>query len=91
MTTFWCVQRDNVIAFFEAHYAWPNIYDNAGPFVTQDLASGRLVRPVSHKAICPGEWGLICRRDMKENYRIKSFVDWVAQNAAETEQLLKVG
>ncbi len=62
-----------------------------GPFVTQDLASGRLVRPVSHKAICPGEWGLICRRDMKENYRIKTFVDWVAQNAAQTEQLLKAG
>jgi LysR family glycine cleavage system transcriptional activator len=62
-----------------------------GPFVTQDLASGRLVRPVSHKALCPGEWGLISRRDMKENYRIKTFVDWVAHNAAQTDQALKAG
>lgn len=55
-----------------------------GPFVVQDLASGRLVRPVAHKAVCPGEWGLICRRELKENERIKAFVDWVSRNAAET-------
>ena len=51
-----------------------------GPFVDQDIASGRLVRPVDHKAVCPGEWGLICRRDMRENRRIRTFMDWVVAN-----------
>ena len=53
-----------------------------GPFVDQDLASGRLVRPVDHKEICPGDWGLICRKDMKENLRIRTFVDWVANSVS---------
>ncbi len=48
-----------------------------GPFVDQDLAAGRLVIPVAHRAICPGAWGLICRKDMRENLRIRTFMDWV--------------
>ena len=56
-----------------------------GPFVTQDLANGRLVRPLEHTAVCPGSWGLICRKEMRENYRIKTFVDWVVSNAAKTQ------
>ncbi len=52
-----------------------------GPFVEQDLASSRLVQPVSHKVICPGEWGLICRKDMRENVRVRTFIDWVVGNA----------
>ena len=28
-----------------------------GPFVDQDLAAGRLVQPIAHKAVCPGAWG----------------------------------
>ena len=58
-----------------------------GPFVDADLASGRLVRPVEHKVVCPGEWGLICRKDMKENLRIRKFLDWMtAHMAAETNR-----
>jgi LysR family transcriptional regulator, glycine cleavage system transcriptional activator len=56
-----------------------------GPFVDQDLVSGRLVKPVDHRAICPGEWGLICRKDMKENVRVRTFMDWVAAHAASAE------
>ncbi len=52
-----------------------------GPFVAQDLISGRLVRPVSHKAVCPGEWGLICRKEMKENLRVRTFIEWMVQHA----------
>ena len=60
-----------------------------GPFVEQDLASGRLVRPVNHKAVCSGEWGLICRKDMKENPRIRKFIDWMtAQVEAERQNLV---
>jgi LysR family transcriptional regulator, glycine cleavage system transcriptional activator len=46
-----------------------------GPFVDQDIASGRLVKPLDHRAVCPGNWGLICRRDMKENVRVRTFMD----------------
>jgi LysR family transcriptional regulator, glycine cleavage system transcriptional activator len=53
-----------------------------GPFVDADLASGRLVRPVAHTALCPGAWGLICRKDMKDNLRIRTFMDWVAASVA---------
>jgi LysR family glycine cleavage system transcriptional activator len=54
-----------------------------GPFVDQDLATGRLVVPVTHRAICPGAWGLICRKDMRENLRIRTFMDWVIANVAK--------
>lgn len=52
-----------------------------GPFVEQDLACGRLVQPVAHKVVCPGEWGLICRKDMKDNLRVRTFIDWMVQHA----------
>ncbi len=51
-----------------------------GPFVDQDLAAGRLVIPVAHNAVCPGAWGLICRKDMRENLRIRTFMDWIVAN-----------
>jgi LysR family glycine cleavage system transcriptional activator len=60
-----------------------------GPFVDQDLASGRLVRPVDHKAVCPGSWGLICRHEMRENLRIRTFMDWVANNVAASGNLVE--
>lgn len=53
-----------------------------GPFVEQDLAYGRLVQPVGHKVVCPGEWGMICRKDMKDNVRVRTFIDWMVQHAA---------
>ena len=49
-----------------------------GPFVDADLACGRLVRPVPHTHVCPGEWGLICRHDMKDEIRIRTFIDWIS-------------
>jgi LysR family transcriptional regulator, glycine cleavage system transcriptional activator len=55
-----------------------------GPFADQDLADGRLVKPVEHKAICPGNWGLICRKDMRENLRIRTFMDWIATHVDAT-------
>ena len=55
-----------------------------GPFADQDLADGRLVRPVEHKAICPGNWGLICRKDMRENLRIRTFMDWITAHVEAT-------
>jgi LysR family glycine cleavage system transcriptional activator len=58
-----------------------------GPFVDQDLAAGRLVQPIAHKAICPGAWGLICRKDMRENPRIRTFMDWVVQNVADGQSV----
>jgi len=54
-----------------------------GPFADQDLASGRLVRPVSHQVRCPGSWGLICRRDLRNNERVKAFMEWMAAKSGE--------
>ena len=53
-----------------------------GPFVDADLASGRLMRLFEDSVACPGEWGLICRNDIKENPRIKKFMDWMAAHVA---------
>jgi LysR family glycine cleavage system transcriptional activator len=60
-----------------------------GPFVDQDLASGRLVRPIDHKSVCPGSWGLICRNEMRENLRIRTFMDWVTNNVAPSGNLVE--
>lgn len=55
-----------------------------GPFATEDLAAGRLVRPVDHQARCPGAWGLICRQDLRDNVRVKRFMDWLVTTVAPT-------
>ena len=49
-----------------------------GPFVEDELADGRLVRPVSHQVRCPGGWGLICRQELRDNPRVRVFMDWFA-------------
>jgi LysR family glycine cleavage system transcriptional activator len=49
-----------------------------GPFVDPELASGRLVRPLAHEAQCPGGWGLICRRDVRDMPRVAAFIDFLA-------------
>lgn len=58
-----------------------------GPFVDQDLATGRLVRPSTHKQVCPGSWGLICLKEMKENLRIRTFMDWMESHASGSETI----
>jgi len=50
-----------------------------GPFATEDLAAGRLVQPVSHQVRCPGAWGLICRQDLKDNVRVRAFMEWLVK------------
>jgi LysR family transcriptional regulator, glycine cleavage system transcriptional activator len=52
-----------------------------GPFVDEELASGRLVRPVEQQAKCPGSWGLICRRDVRDNPRVRTFIDFLVASA----------
>ncbi len=49
-----------------------------GPFVGAELASGRLVRPVAHEAQCPGGWGLICRREVRDTPRVAAFIEYLA-------------
>jgi LysR family glycine cleavage system transcriptional activator len=53
-----------------------------GPFVDPELASGRLVRPVDHQVQCPGGWGLICRREARDNPRVSTFIDFLVASAA---------
>ena len=49
-----------------------------GPFVDAELASGRLVRPVAHEAQCPGAWGLICRREVRDTPRVAALIEFLA-------------
>lgn len=53
-----------------------------GPFDTDHLAAGRLVTPVSHEVVCPGSWGLICRQELRDNPRVKAFMDWLVSISA---------
>ncbi|MEH6650028.1 MAG: LysR substrate-binding domain-containing protein [Motiliproteus sp.] len=48
-----------------------------GPFADKDLKAGRLVKPVSHYAEGLGEWGLICRKDMRQHPPVSAFIDWL--------------
>lgn len=49
-----------------------------GPFADPELAEGSLISPVPHREVCPGSWGLICRKDMRDNVRVRTFIDWIA-------------
>jgi len=51
-----------------------------GPFADAELAAGRLVRPVDHTVVCPGAWGLICRRSAAERLPVRLFIDWLIEN-----------
>ena len=51
-----------------------------GPFAEADLAAGRLVRAGGHTVVCPGAWGLICRREAAERLPVRLFIDWLAAN-----------
>lgn len=53
-----------------------------GPFAEPELSEGRLVIPVAHRQVCPGSWGLICRKDMRDNLRARTFIDWIAAHLA---------
>ena len=55
-----------------------------GPFADDDLAAGRLVRPVAHQVTCPGGWGLICRREALDNERTRAFMDWIVKQVPRT-------
>ncbi len=56
-----------------------------GPFVDQDLAEKRLVCPVAHQVDCPGGWGLICRNEVRENPRIRTFMDWMVAHVSDPQ------
>lgn len=53
-----------------------------GPFADKDLAAGRLIRPTLHCVKEHGEWGLVCRQDMRGQTDINAFIEWL-QNDME--------
>lgn len=56
-----------------------------GPFVDRELAEGKLVMPVPHREVCPGSWGAICRKDMRDNPRVRTFMDWMVAKSGPAE------
>ncbi|MDO6459613.1 LysR substrate-binding domain-containing protein [Granulosicoccaceae sp. 1_MG-2023] len=53
-----------------------------GPSADDDLKSGRLIKPVAQSVDSLGEWGVICRQDMRNDTRVAAFVDWLIEVAA---------
>lgn len=54
-----------------------------GPFADNDLAVGRLICPIDHEVTIPGEWGIICRKDMLEDSRVKAFISWLLDDVEQ--------
>ena len=52
-----------------------------GPFADDDLQSGRLVMPVHHRVKSPGEWGVVCRKDIRKEPRVHAFIEWLMEDA----------
>lgn len=48
-----------------------------GPLADNGLRAGRLIKPVEHYAEGQGHWGIICRKDMRNDKRIVSFTNWL--------------
>jgi LysR family glycine cleavage system transcriptional activator len=48
-----------------------------GPLADNGLRSGRLIKPVDHYANGQGHWGIVCRKDMRNDKRIVSFTNWL--------------
>lgn len=53
-----------------------------GPAADEDLKSGRLMCPVDDAVDGPGEWGVICSKEIQANERVKAFIDWVSTEAS---------
>lgn len=53
-----------------------------GPFADDALADGRLVNPADRVIDSPGEWGLVCHKDMISSERIKCLIDWLSSQAS---------
>ncbi|MCA1772504.1 MAG: LysR family transcriptional regulator [Halomonas sp.] len=53
-----------------------------GPFADDALADGRLVNPADQVIDSPGEWGLVCHKDMISSERIKRLIDWLSSQAS---------
>lgn len=51
------------------------------PFVSDDLASGRLVEPFALRAQTPGAYYLACNPARPKAARVQAFEDWVVQEA----------
>ncbi len=57
-----------------------------GPFADNDLAAGRLICPIDHEVTIPGEWGIICRKDMLEDSRVKAFISWLLDDVEQFQR-----
>jgi LysR family glycine cleavage system transcriptional activator len=71
---------DTLVVALEMALAGRGVALVNGPFADADLAAGRLVRAGDHTVVCPGAWGLICRRAAVERLPVRLFIDWLTAN-----------
>ncbi|MFT5709100.1 MAG: LysR family glycine cleavage system transcriptional activator [Oceanospirillaceae bacterium] len=57
-----------------------------GPSADDDLHTGRLIKPVDNVVSGLGEWGVICRNDIKDDKRVVLFIQWLKAEAAKRDQ-----
>jgi len=50
-----------------------------GPFADKDIASGRLVIPVSHQDKGAGEWGIVYHKNLAKDQRVTTFIQWLLE------------
>ncbi|WP_271272010.1 LysR substrate-binding domain-containing protein [Aliamphritea hakodatensis] len=52
-----------------------------GPVAEDDLAAGRLIRPVDEYTAGNGEWGIAVPKALLNDTRVMTFIDWLKQQA----------
>ncbi|MGQ7848607.1 LysR substrate-binding domain-containing protein [Granulosicoccus sp. 3-233] len=59
-----------------------------GPFADDDLASGRLINPTGQVLSGQGQWGAVCHRELAEDTRVATLLNWLhCQSQASTSQV----
>ncbi|WP_372741431.1 LysR substrate-binding domain-containing protein [Neptunomonas sp.] len=54
-----------------------------GVSADDDLASGRLIQPVDYVVDGLGEWGVVCRKDICNDERVLTVIDWLSREAVK--------
>ncbi|BBB29758.1 LysR substrate-binding domain-containing protein [Neptunomonas japonica] len=55
-----------------------------GVSADDDLKSGRLIQPIDYMVDGLGEWGVVCRKDICNDERVITFIDWLSREAAKS-------
>lgn len=55
-----------------------------GVSADDDLKSGRLIQPVDYIVDGLGEWGVVCRKDICNDERVVTFINWLSMETSKS-------